>query len=125
MKTGTACPCGSGRSYDECCGPCHAGVAAATAGSTDALPLGTAYALGLENYLLDTWYPGTRPARLDLDADPRVKSMSLEIRRATEHHVEFIARYKVGGRAHRLHETSDFAVVDGRWYYVSGKVGEA
>ncbi len=85
----------------------------------------SAYALGLENYLLDTWYPGTRPARLDLDADPRVKWISLEIRRATEHHVEFIARYKVGGRAHRLHETSDFAVVDGRWYYVSGKVGEA
>ncbi|MFX8184013.1 YchJ family metal-binding protein [Acinetobacter baumannii] len=42
--------------------------------------------------------------------------------------MEFVARYKVGGRAHRLHETSRFVRLDasgaesaeGRWLYVDG-----
>jgi SEC-C motif-containing protein len=36
--------------------------------------------------------------------------------------VEFVARYRVGGRAHRLHETSRFVHEDGRWYYVDGVI---
>jgi SEC-C motif-containing protein len=32
--------------------------------------------------------------------------------------VEFVARYKVDGRAHRLHETSRFVREDGQWFYV-------
>ncbi|MGE8489474.1 MAG: YchJ family metal-binding protein, partial [Paraburkholderia nemoris] len=39
--------------------------------------------------------------------------------------VEFVARYKVGGRAHRLHELSRFIRgEDGRWRYVDGDVSE-
>jgi SEC-C motif domain protein len=38
--------------------------------------------------------------------------------------VEFVARSKLGGRAHRLHETSRFvrepAGLGGRWFYVDG-----
>jgi SEC-C motif-containing protein len=34
--------------------------------------------------------------------------------------VEFVARSKLGGRAHRLHETSRFERVDRRWLYVDG-----
>jgi len=36
--------------------------------------------------------------------------------------VEFVARSKRGGRAHRLHETSRFVREDGRWLYVDGDV---
>jgi SEC-C motif-containing protein len=36
--------------------------------------------------------------------------------------VEFVARSKLGGRAHRLHEISRFVREDGRWYYVDGDV---
>ena len=32
--------------------------------------------------------------------------------------VEFVARSKLGGRAHRLHEISTFVREDGRWLYV-------
>jgi SEC-C motif-containing protein len=35
--------------------------------------------------------------------------------------VEFVARYKTGGRAHKLHEISRFVREDGRWYYVDGE----
>ena len=35
-----------------------------------------------------------------------------------------VARYKVVGRAFRLHETSRFIRRDGRWYYVDGEFPE-
>jgi SEC-C motif-containing protein len=34
--------------------------------------------------------------------------------------VEFVARYKLGGRAHRLHEVSRFVREQGRWWYRDG-----
>jgi SEC-C motif-containing protein len=34
--------------------------------------------------------------------------------------VEFVARSKLGGRAHRLHETSRFLRENGAWFYVDG-----
>lgn len=87
-----------------------------------------AYALGLEPYLLSTWHPSTRPVDLQLDKDPP-RWLGLTIKRhelqgddlAT---VEFIARYKINGRAYRLHETSRFAREDGRWFYVDGEIKE-
>ena len=84
----------------------------------------SAYVLGLREYLLATWHPSTRPAAIDPDP-PGLRWLGLELRRAThidETHatVEFVARSKLGGRAHRLHETSRFVRDDGRWYYVDG-----
>jgi len=32
--------------------------------------------------------------------------------------VEFVARSKLGGRAHRLHEVSEFVREGGRWFYL-------
>ncbi len=34
--------------------------------------------------------------------------------------VEFDARYKIRGKAHRLCEVSSFERIDGCWYYVDG-----
>lgn len=119
------CPCGSTRPYDACCQPLHQGTAAASA---EALMRSrySAYVLGLEDYLLATWHVNTRPTALDLKAEPRAKWLRLEVKRHEplgndEARVEFIARYKVGGRAHRLHETSRFQRIDGRWYYLDGQ----
>ena len=86
----------------------------------------SAYMLGLVDYLRATWHPRTRPALLDLD--PAVRWLGLEVRRhqvidADHAVVEFVARSKQGGRAHRLHETSRFVREDGRWFYVDGDVG--
>jgi SEC-C motif-containing protein len=87
----------------------------------------SAYCLGLSDYLLATWHPSTRPATLDLTAPPVPRWIGLTVRRhgpagpdAAE--VEFVARYRVAGRAHRLHETSRFLREDGRWYYVDGLI---
>lgn len=89
----------------------------------------SAYVLGLEAYLLATWHPSTRPPALELDAAPRPHWLGLAVKAhvqqdATRATVEFVARYKVNGRAFRLHETSRFEKVDGRWLYVDGEIHE-
>ena len=58
------CPCGSGTSYGACCGPLHAGREAATA---EALMRSrySAFVLLDADYLLRSWHPATRPARLE------------------------------------------------------------
>lgn len=116
------CPCG-GAEYARCCAPFHNGAA-----SPDAQTLMksrySAYVLKFETYLLATWHPNTRPMRLDLAADT-TKWLGLEVK----HHlaidmnhatVEFIARYKIAGKAHRLHEISRFVRIAGQWYYMDG-----
>ncbi len=86
----------------------------------------TAFVLQLEDYLINTWHSKTRPAALNLAEDPSIKWLGLQIKHAentteTTATVEFIAHYKVAGKATRLHETSLFERVDGRWYYLSGE----
>jgi SEC-C motif-containing protein len=121
----TDCPCGSGKPYAACCQPLHLGHPPATA---DALMRSryTAYVLNLEAYLLQTWHPQTRPASLNLPDNPPTKWLGLAVKRHTTDGddsaiVEFIARYKVGGKAHWLHEISRFRSIDGRWFYLDGE----
>lgn len=86
----------------------------------------SAYVLALEDYLLATWHPSTRPASLDFSDAAKTKWLGLEIKRhvgidSTHARVEFVARYKTGGQsAVRLHEISNFVLEEGRWFYVSG-----
>ena len=87
----------------------------------------TAYALGREEYLLATWSQNTRPASLGLESKQHGKWLRLEVKRheqsAPDHAmVEFVARYKVDGRAHRLHEISRFVREGGQWFYVDGDI---
>ena len=85
----------------------------------------TAFALGLESYLLDTWHPDTRPAALNLADNPPTKWLGLAIKLSannepTKATVEFVARYKIAGKAYRLHELSQFINIKNRWYYLTG-----
>ena len=85
----------------------------------------TAYTLQNTAYLNATWHPRTRPVMLDLSDQADAKWLGLVIKKheaidADHALVEFIARYKLNGRAHRLHEISRFEKVDGSWFYVDG-----
>jgi SEC-C motif-containing protein len=114
--------------YRDCCGRYHSGPERLGAPTPEALMRSrySAYVLGLADYLLATWHAGTRPAALD-PLDPSLRWLGLEVRAAgqtdADHGtVEFVARSKRGGRAHRLHETSRFVREGGRWFYVDGDV---
>lgn len=123
MVARVTCPCG-GHSYEGCCEPLHKGLAAANAELLMRSRY-SAYVLKLEPYLLSTWHKSTRPQALSL-ADDGSRWLGLEVKRhqmtGTETAlVEFVARYKIGGRAHRMHEVSRFVCEDGCWYYVDGE----
>jgi len=116
------CPCGAA-DYAACCGRYHADAAAPDA-ATLMRSRYSAYVLKLEAYLLATWHPSTRPTPLDLAVD-NAKWLGLELKKHTPESadsatVEFVARYKVGGRAYRMHEISRFVREEGRWFYVDG-----
>jgi SEC-C motif-containing protein len=85
----------------------------------------SAYVLQLANYVQATWHASTRPAEMSFDDEP-TKWLGLDVRAHSQQDdsatVEFIARYKVNGRALRLHEISRFVREDGCWYYVDGEL---
>lgn len=88
----------------------------------------SAYVLKRADYLLATWHPSTRPTTLDLAENDGTRWLGLEVRKhvqqdATHATVEFVARYRIDGRGHRLHELSRFVrEADGRWYYIDGEI---
>ena len=88
----------------------------------------TAFVLGNTEYLLATWHPDTRPGHLDPQEFGQRRWLGLKVKAVSRGaaaddygEVEFVARWKVAGRAQRLHERSRFVRIDGRWVYLDGK----
>ena len=123
----SACPCGSGLHYRECCEPLHDGAPAPTAQALMRSRF-SAFVVGDEDYLFRTWHPRTRPE--GPYCDPQVAWDSLEICECEaggvdddEGIVEFIAHYRgvvPGGevRSGTMRERSRFERRAGRWVYL-------
>ncbi|QPF72998.1 hypothetical protein G8A07_08710 [Roseateles sp. DAIF2] len=128
----TPCPCGRPQPYEQCCGRWHAAFAAGQGlQAPDAEQLMrsrySAFVRDELAYLLASWHASTRPASLEPN-EAGLKWLGLELKShrqqdATHATVSFVARSKLGGRAHRLAETSRFVREDGVWYYLDGDVG--
>jgi len=116
------CPCHSGANYHECCQRWHTGKREQQTPVELMRSRYAAYALLLEDYLLATWHPETRPARLGLSDEVPTKWIGLRILRDAVQGdnaiVEFDARYKINGKAEKLHEISRFIKLNGDWYYL-------
>jgi SEC-C motif-containing protein len=134
----TACPCG-GASHADCCGPFIDGSALPPDAATLMRSRYSAYVVRNEAYLRATWHASTCPLDAILSDDEGLHWLGLDvksalrIRQATlqaadsadadqevDAYVEFVARYKIKGRAYRLHEVSRFVRENGRWWYVDG-----
>ncbi|NUP18319.1 MAG: YchJ family protein [Streptomyces sp.] len=116
------CPCGLSKSYGDCCGRFHAGTAAAPTAEALMRSRYCAFVKGDAAYLLRTWHPRTRPARLDLD--PGMRWTGLEILAAgdgTAFHTTGTVEFRASYRGGSLHERSRFERVDGAWVYVDGE----
>lgn len=127
-RSADACPCGTSKAYEACCGRYHAGPLHLQAPDAEALMRSrySAFVHGQHDYLLATWHAGTRPGRLE-PVPPGLKWLGLEVRRCVQQDadhaiVKFVARSKSDGRAQRLHETSRFVREVGRWFYVDGEI---
>lgn len=125
------CPCGRTGPRNEplafarCCGRYLSDFEHTPAPDAQALMRSryTAFVLQDGPYLLASWHPSTRPPEIAFEAG--LKWLGLQVREhklldATHAEVEFVARSRSAGRAHRLHERSRFVCEDGRWFYVDG-----
>ena len=117
------CPCGSGAPLVACCGRFLEGKADAPDAERLMRSRYSAFVGERGDYLLATWHASRRPPAIDFDTG--AKWLGLEVRRhqstgPDSAEVEFVARWRVGGRAVRLHERSRFVREGGRWYYVDG-----
>ena len=143
-----ACPCG-GPSLAACCGPYIDGAAIPQSAETLMRSRYTAYGLRDEPYLLATWHGSTRPTEPIISDEEKLQWLGLEVKSAlrlrqrkagvalvataqttdsNRDTVEFVARFKVNGKAQRLHEISNFvrepAEGGPRWFYVDGSFPE-
>ena len=124
-----SCPCGTGSDYHDCCERFHKSAPAPTAQQLMRARY-SAYVLNDTAFIAATWHPTTRPQleeRVAGETDNRW--LGLEVRHACETGdeatVEFVARYKRGGRAQRLHEVSRFVREAGLWWYLDGSFPKA
>jgi SEC-C motif-containing protein len=124
------CPCTSKKPYDRCCGPFHAGTAAAETAEQLMRSRFSAYALGKVDYLI-----GTRPAAKRAEESREelatyckaVSCVGLKIIAKEKGGkddetgvVTFHASLQTNGRRSLHIETSTFARENGRWVYVDG-----
>ncbi len=137
LKDKQPCPCGRtagaggtgkqpvARAYGDCCGRYVEHWDNTPAPDAESLMRSryTAFVAERADYLKATWHTTTRPAALDFEAGAKWLGLGVRSHRTTgddRAEVEFVARYRVGGRAVRLHETSRFVREGGRWFYVDG-----
>jgi SEC-C motif-containing protein len=119
------CPCGLPAGYADCCGRYIDHWPGTPAPTPEALMRSrySAFVRQRADYLRATWHPDHGPAQIDFT--PHTRWLGLEVRRAalldgTHGEVEFVARWRVAGRAVRLHERSRFVHQHGHWLYTDG-----
>ena len=124
----TPCPCGSGRTGEECCDPGLRGTSPAVTAEALMRSRFTAFAVGDVDHLRRSWAPETRPA--EIRVDPARRWTRLEILDAVDGKalaatgvVEFRAHYEDEGVPGELRERSTFRREAGRWVYVDGVSG--
>ncbi|MCC8453036.1 YchJ family protein [Streptomyces rochei] len=124
MTTRT-CPCGLPEPYDSCCGRFHAGASSAWTAEALMRSRYSAFVQGDAGYLLRTWHPRTRPARLELDPGMRWTGLEiLDTAQGTAFHTTGTVTFRASYRGGSLHERSRFERVDGAWVYVDGEFSE-
>lgn len=114
------CHCDREVPFSECCEPYLLGSQVAPDPVSLMRSRYSAFVTMNESYLQATWHEAFRPAELGLD--PNQRWLGLKVRshfmKGDHGEVDFVARYKIQGKAYRLEEHSLFSRIDGRWYYL-------
>ncbi|NRD07379.1 SEC-C domain-containing protein [Rathayibacter agropyri] len=127
MHPADSCPCGSRRHYADCCRPAHLGEEPSPRAERLMRSRYTANVLGSAGYLLASWHPSTRPARIHLDENVRWRRLQIvdTVRGGEgddEGLVEFRASYRSPAGLGLVHERSRFVREDGQWLYLDGEI---
>ncbi|KUN47325.1 hypothetical protein AQJ27_10315 [Streptomyces olivochromogenes] len=121
VMTSRSCPCGLPEPYARCCGRFHRGEALAPTAERLMRSRYCAFVQEDEGYLLRTWHPRTRPARVDFDPGMRWTGLEiLDTGQGSAFHSAGTVTFRASYRGGSLHERSRFERVDGAWVYVDG-----
>ena len=125
------CPCGSGRDFDECCGPVIAGTSPAPTAEALMRARYSAHVVKNFDFIDNSMLPELRD---DGDHEEMekwsqaVRWDGLDILETTaggqddeKGDVIFVAKYTVEGIPQMLHERAHFKKVDGTWMYADGE----
>ncbi len=83
----------------------------------------TAFVLQLDDYLLASWHPSTRPPELDLKNSPKWARLEVVSSHAEgdRGQVHFRAYYRSSQGMQMMEEESDFIRENGQWFYHQGQ----
>lgn len=124
------CPCGSGKSFTECCEKFLSGVKQPQHAEELMRSRYSAFVMLDLNYIASTM-KGIALQRFNCEASKlwaeqakwrRLKVINSYPHKDINNHylVEFKAYYIWRGKPQILHELSEFAYVDGSWFYIDG-----
>jgi SEC-C motif domain protein len=127
-----SCPCGSGRAYDDCCGPYIAGKAKPSTAEALMRSRYAAYVVKAVDYIVDTCLLDEEHG-IDKEATKRwsEKSSWLGLKILStdkggpgddEGVVEFRASYVLDGLRENHHERAAFVRREGAWLYADGEI---
>ncbi len=130
MRENNPCPCGTGQSFQVCCGELISNKRQARTAVELMRSRFTANRLKNIEYLLRTWHPDTRPLTLNEKAIPDWTELEIiHVRDGfetdREGSVEFRACAVNRKTVHVLHEISRFVHDGNTWYYKNGEIKEA
>lgn len=118
------CPCGSGRTFGECCEPIIAGTTPAADAEALMRSRYTAHVVRNTAYLDRTYLPTRRhPGGDSHTLRESIQWVKLEIHqheanvRPGVSHVDFSAHFEEEGQKGIMHEKSEFELIDGEWIF--------
>ena len=128
------CPCGSEKSFHQCCEPIISGEKIAPDPESLMRSRYTAYTLANIDYIVASMRGKAAKNFNQAEAKTWAKQVEwkgLSVIKASDTHpekatgqVEFIAEYTLENQTHKIHELSDFEKIDGQWFYIDGKQPE-
>ena len=131
MMSDDICPCGSGNSYDQCCGPIIKKIAPAVGPEALMRSRYSAYVKGEIYWIRDSFEVSRRKAfdeKATQEWSETAEWLSLSIIQSKideekgEGQVEFIAKYKQSGVVVEHHELSEFVRKNGSWFFTEGRM---
>ena len=132
MKNNELCPCASGKTYGECCGPILSGERKADTAVELMRARYSAYAVGNVEFLYASSGPEARSEfdeKTTRDWSTSAKWHGLEVLSTVrggnddeEGEVAFVARYSANGQQCEHREHSYFKRIDGEWRFIDGTI---
>lgn len=122
------CPCGTGATFDECCGVFISGRALPPTPEKLMRSRYTAYTKNNLDYIANTMH-GPAAERFEATAaqawTDHVQWLKLDVLETSVNgdigFVEFLAHFRENNKRHVMHELSEFHCENGAWYYYDGK----